>query len=277
MSQHPSRLSELLRHVGGTWSRRPQATWAVPAAAALVVAGCGGTPDGARRATPGPTPLPVETSDATATRPPLPGASPDPGTSDASVPSGPRGQSSSSGDQEHDESPSAPARSPDDTGPSGSSPVRPVEEEDRDDGAPGAPVGPAGEEEALPSPVRIPLPADELMGSVVADRRAQLEEEITTACGGDRCIGITTVGAGEPDDGSEPCDTVREVEGVSYVGDELAPYVEVPRGGAMVLVVNVRCEDVPPPTTPSTAGTTEPGEPSGTVDSAPGSETGGTG
>jgi hypothetical protein len=92
---------------------------------------------------------------------------------------------------------------------------------------------------ASASPVRIPLPTNEVSGVRFADAESGLEARIAEACGGDQCVGIVRV-----NDDHAGNDTREECDVIDRVRDGATGVVEVDRGGDLVLVVRIRCEDV---------------------------------
>jgi hypothetical protein len=116
--------------------------------------------------------------------------------------------------------------------------------------APGAPGAPAGgrtgnsqDPEAAGSPLRIPLPADELTDNTTYQQaRDYLEPRIAAVCGGDQCIRIVPQGSLTPDDGRTGCvPYVTDV--VDDVWEDDIPVLYVPRGGVITLVVELTCQD----------------------------------
>lgn len=96
-------------------------------------------------------------------------------------------------------------------------------------------------QKALPSPLRIPLPTDELFGRPTDSAVADLTAAIGTACGGSQCISIVT-SLDETDDGW-PCGSVRRIEGVQRedTAEGTLSFVEVERGGTITLVLSGPC------------------------------------
>jgi hypothetical protein len=129
--------------------------------------------------------------------------------------------------------------------------------------APGGPAAPGGRPKgsngpvAAGSPLRIPLPVDELLGRELSNAEAQLEGLIADACGGDQCISLRTEPRGSLDpDGRSGCAThVVRVPGTvwedSGEGWSL-PVLYIPRGGVISLVVELWCDE---------GAETEPGDP----------------
>jgi hypothetical protein len=114
----------------------------------------------------------------------------------------------------------------------------------------GGSSGGAGESSgpgAIGSPLRIPLPTDELGGFVFADRIGDVQQAIAFVCGGAQCVSVARVGLSTSLDEGESCDTIRQIQGVQKDPPEFLPYVLIAPGGTLTLVVNVRCEDVPSP------------------------------
>lgn len=110
----------------------------------------------------------------------------------------------------------------------------------------------ADDSDVVTSPLRIPLPIDELMGREYSSGLADLLGGIAFACGGEQCVSVEKVsdGSGIDDDGWDRCDTITEVVGTQLedVPDEAGnfrPYVEVERGGTITVLVNAFCEDSP--------------------------------
>jgi hypothetical protein len=102
----------------------------------------------------------------------------------------------------------------------------------------------------LSSPIRIPLPTNQVSGMRFAEAKSSLEAKIAEACGGNQCVGIVRVNddyAGN--DTREECDVIDRVRG----GE--SDVVEVARGGDLVLEVRIRCEDVGGTGTDGTDGT----------------------
>ncbi|GIF73042.1 hypothetical protein [Asanoa siamensis] len=105
---------------------------------------------------------------------------------------------------------------------------------------------------AAGSPLRIPLPTDELLGRELSDAQRQLRQLIAAACGGDQCISLAVTADGSLDpDGRTGCTThVRNVPGTTAedTGQGWSiPVLYVPRGGTITLVVELWCDEVPSP------------------------------
>ena len=97
----------------------------------------------------------------------------------------------------------------------------------------------------LPSPIRVPIPADGLCCGSYAMAKPRLEAEIREACGhNELCIQVVMVVDEGPDNDSLECETVHHVAGFQY--DESRKYIEVDRGGAIGIVVNYPCGEGPP-------------------------------
>lgn len=128
----------------------------------------------------------------------------------------------------------------------------------------GSPAGQNGKGPVLASPVRVPLPTNEISGHTVDEAVQLLREKIAIACGGDQCVSIVAADDEDPsNDGDRPCDTVDSAKDTISDGpdDAGAGFVVVPRSGTIVLLVNVRCTNRPegpgPSPTPSTPPTEE--------------------
>lgn len=93
------------------------------------------------------------------------------------------------------------------------------------------------------SPLRIPLPLDELRGRDFASGLADLQLGIASACGGEQCVTVQKTGERTELTEGEACDTVSFVEGAQSDPDTFEPFVQVEEGGTVTVVVNVRCED----------------------------------
>lgn len=90
---------------------------------------------------------------------------------------------------------------------------------------------------SVASPLRIPLPVDELMGRPLPSSRSQLQAVIREVCGGAPCIGVTVVDeSGLPPIDPEECLRVQRVVGIVRPS-EGAPFVDAVRGGTIVLLV----------------------------------------
>jgi len=124
------------------------------------------------------------------------------------------------------------------TTPADSPPIRPP-----DDPPPAQAEDPAPH--AVVSPLRIPLPTDELMGRGYASGLEDLQRGIAFACGGTSCVTVIKVGESLQLEPGQTCDTVRRVQGAGRDPDTHLPFVDTPVGGTIVVVVNVRCEDAP--------------------------------
>lgn len=101
---------------------------------------------------------------------------------------------------------------------------------------------PGGEETTPPgsaaSPLRIPLPVDELLGRPLPAARSQLQAVIREVCDGTPCISVTVVDeSGLPPTDPEECLQVQRVIGIVRPS-EGAPFVDAVRGGTIVLLVN---------------------------------------
>ena len=130
-------------------------------------------------------------------------------------------------------------------------------------GAPGAPAAPGGRSkgpEAAGSPLRIPLPTDELLGRLLPDAEAQLKGLIADACGGDQCISLRI----EPQGSMDPTGRTGCATRVVRVPDIVTDFetgqrvLYVARGGVITLVVELRC-DPSAETEPGGAPSPEPG------------------
>lgn len=120
-------------------------------------------------------------------------------------------------------------------------------QDDEGVGAAGAPIGEAGGGGAVPSPLTIPLPTDELRGQPFDAGAALLRERIAFACGGTACVDLVKVGERSEPGPGEVCDVITEVRGTRLidVDGEPRPVVDAVEGGTITVVVGVRCEDVP--------------------------------
>jgi hypothetical protein len=110
------------------------------------------------------------------------------------------------------------------------------------------------------SPLRIPLPLDELQGRDFVSGSSDLRAGIARECGGTQCVSVTKVGESTVLPEGADCDTILFVQDADP--DTSPPFVDVARGGTITVVVNVRCEDVPPQPAPaesSEAPTSDPG------------------
>lgn len=113
---------------------------------------------------------------------------------------------------------------------------------------PGDKKGDKPDSPSVGSPLRIPLPTDELSGRNFASGEADLKIGIAFACGGTQCVSVKKVGESTQLAAGEECDKVRRVDGFLKDPDPpYAPYVIVASGGTISVVVNVRCEDLPSP------------------------------
>ena len=114
--------------------------------------------------------------------------------------------------------------------------------------APGSPVGGSGDKPALPSPIRVPLPTQNVSGAKFEIAVDRLREPITQACGGQGCITVGRVVDSDFDTtqlDTNSCDTVRSVVGAEGVFPEQTATVE--RGGTLQLLVAPSCDSLPPP------------------------------
>ena len=153
----------------------------------------------------------------------------------------------------------APASPPDDPPPADPPPA---------EVPPADPAQPAPE--VIVSPLRIPLPTDELMGRPYPSGLEDLKTGIGFACGGTQCVSVLKVGESLVLESDQSCDTIRRVQGAGRDAETHRPFVDVPSGGTIVVVVNVRCEDVPvgdlDPVPPPADGTTSDAPPTDTDD-----------
>ncbi|WP_122260528.1 hypothetical protein [Ornithinimicrobium cerasi] len=94
------------------------------------------------------------------------------------------------------------------------------------------------------SPLDIPLPINVLSGSVYADRLGEIEDLVREACGGELCLTIVKKGQGSTLFEGDVCDRIDTVEGTVF-DDAGQGHLTVDPGGEFVVLVNVRCEDVP--------------------------------
>jgi hypothetical protein len=109
-------------------------------------------------------------------------------------------------------------------------------------------VGSSGDKPALPSPIRVPLPTQEVSGAKFTEAVNRLQKPIEEACGGEQCITVERVVESDFDTtllDTNSCDTVRSVVGAEGVFPEQTATVQ--RGGALRLLVAPSCDGVPPP------------------------------
>lgn len=162
----------------------------------------------------------------------------------------------------------SPARPAEPTGDPGRSPNATRTTDARE--APGAPVGP-GPQQGRPSPVRVPLPLDELQGRVFASGLADLRIGIARACGGNQCVSVVRSADSGPDGDERPCDTIVKVAGALRTADG-QPFVDTVRGSRITVLVNLDCSEVP-----GSPGVGSPGPPSASSASRPAGTPSGTG
>lgn len=131
--------------------------------------------------------------------------------------------------------------------------------------------------EAPGSPLRIPLPVDELIGRPLLDAEPEMEGLIAEACGGGQCIDLRIEHRDDlnPDEGIGCADHVFSVPGtVTEEVDEgwALPVLYVPRGGTITLVVERSCDESqesPSPREPSPTDTSPTPEVDGGDQRAP--------
>lgn len=121
------------------------------------------------------------------------------------------------------------------------------------------PPAPPRRPQAPGSPLRIPLPADSLMGRLLSDAERQVKGLISEACGGSHCIDLEIEPRGSLDPaGRSGCETrVVSVPGSrseEVDGGWSIPVLYVPSGGTITLVVQLSCDE--------TVVTESPGSPS---------------
>jgi len=99
----------------------------------------------------------------------------------------------------------------------------------------------------LASPVRVPLPTNEIAGHVYSEAADLLRSNIRDACGGTQCVDVAKKANSNPDDDlDDPCDLVDSAENTEYTDDGSGVgTVTVPRDGTIYLLVNIPCEDRP--------------------------------
>jgi hypothetical protein len=101
--------------------------------------------------------------------------------------------------------------------------------------------GPGG---GLASPIRVPIGGPDVEGWALPEVEGEIRAAIAEGCGGDQCVGIVRVNDDDPDnDNPLDCDLIQELRG-DQTADDGSLFVELPRGGDLVLEVNIRCEDV---------------------------------
>jgi hypothetical protein len=108
-------------------------------------------------------------------------------------------------------------------------------------------VGSSGDKPALPSPIRVPLPTQDVSGEKFEIAVDRLREPIKQACGGQGCITVERVVDSDFDTtllDAKSCDTVRSVVGAEGVG--AVQTVTVERDGKLQLLVAPSCDSVPP-------------------------------
>jgi hypothetical protein len=106
----------------------------------------------------------------------------------------------------------------------------------------GGPVGRSGGGGGVGSPLRIPLPTNELNGELLAKAKKELTKRIKKACKGSLCIRITTVPSGSLESNGRNCKVrVSEVPNTRWEGKYPVLYVE--RGGTIKLIVSLECEN----------------------------------
>jgi hypothetical protein len=224
------RESQMITHGRGTWTGIPVrlASGLLFVVTLLALAGCGDRPgDAANGATSGPGP--TSESDETSTNEPLyPGMTSAGQTSTARPPRRPAASGA----------PPAPGAAP----------------------APGGAGQASGGPGALGAPLRIPLPADSLLGRDLSNADAQLRGLVANACGGDQCISLRTVPVGSMDpNGRSGCITrvkrVRDTVAEPYKegSEQKIPVLYVPRGGVITLEVELSCDVTTDPATSTTS------------------------
>lgn len=97
---------------------------------------------------------------------------------------------------------------------------------------------------AVASPLDIPLPINVLSGSIYGDRIGEIEALVREACGGDLCLTIVKKGQETTLSEGDVCDRIDTVEGTVF-DDQGQGHLVVDPGSDFVVLVNVRCEDVP--------------------------------
>ena len=117
--------------------------------------------------------------------------------------------------------------------------------EQPDPNAAGSPVGNPGLGAALPSPIKVPLPTNEVTGRKFEEAVELLRKPIATACGAGQCVTVrrqldTNFDAPLT---TTTCDVVTSVVGAEGVG--ATQTVGVERGGSLLLGVSPDCSDVP--------------------------------
>jgi hypothetical protein len=112
--------------------------------------------------------------------------------------------------------------------------------------AAGSPVGKPGVGTALPSPIKVPLPTNEVIGKRFDEAVALLRGPIAAACGNGQCVTVKRIA--NPD--FDPvqlteftCDRVTTVVDAEGVGETQT--VSVERGGSLVLAFAPPCTDIP--------------------------------
>jgi len=110
---------------------------------------------------------------------------------------------------------------------------------------------------SIASPLRIPLPTDQLQGDVYASGLPRLKAKIAGACGGSQCVSVAKVGEGSALEVGQLCDTILRVEDKDFDEKANEAFVKVLPGGTITIVVNVRCEDLPPTSPPTGTSTTD--------------------
>jgi hypothetical protein len=111
----------------------------------------------------------------------------------------------------------------------------------------GSPAGNNGSGPALASPVRVPLPTATISGQTFSEARVSLDGNIKAACGdGTPCVSIVEKADDNPEnDLEDKCDVVSNAVGSVTVpgSDGREATVTAPRGGEIVLLVNIPCAD----------------------------------
>jgi hypothetical protein len=113
--------------------------------------------------------------------------------------------------------------------------------------APGSPVGSSGGKPALPSPIRVPLPTDELTKYRFSAAVDQLRKPIDEACGGVQRITVESVVDTDFDVSQLTVDSCEKVQSVvDAEGVFPNQTITVERGGILQLRVAPSCDSVPP-------------------------------
>jgi len=122
---------------------------------------------------------------------------------------------------------------------------------------------------SIASPLRIPLPTDQLQGDVYSSGLPRLKVKIARACGGFQCVSVAKVGDSTALEPGQICDTIVDVRDKVFDATVNRAIVSVRPGGTITIVVNARCEDVPPGSPPPETSPAEPtGEPTSSDDPA---------